>query len=144
MAHQAFSGCIPSDRLYCCATNMWVQHHNGEVRIGATDFGLHLAGEVIAFTAKPTGAEIKRGQGMGTIECHKTVLAVHAPLSFRLIAGNETAEEQPRLITLQPYNNGWMARGIPTDWETEKTQLCDAEHYKRHIRSLDPEARFDD
>lgn len=123
---------------------MWVRQQDGFVLIGATSFGLHQAGEVIAFTAKPDGAEIQRGKGMATIECHKTVLAVHAPLSFRLISGNTSAEERPTLINASPYGAGWMAQGIPLDWEEEKTSLCHAEEYKRHILSSDPEAHFDD
>ena len=77
MAHQPFSGTIPKDRLYCPRYDMWVQElDNGEVLIGATSFGIFLAGEIVAFTAKPKGAEVEYGRGMGTVECRKTVLAV--------------------------------------------------------------------
>ncbi|GHU39021.1 glycine cleavage system H protein [Betaproteobacteria bacterium] len=141
---QAFSGHIPTDRCYCQETDMWVIYHEGQVRIGATGFGIHLAGEVIAFTAKPDGAKIRRGKGMATIECHKTVLAVHAPVSFRLTAGNTQAEEHPALINSAPYTEGWMARGEPLDWEVERSLLCDADTYKQHVLSIDPEARFDE
>ena len=88
MAYTPFRGSIPDDRLYCPRHDMWVQARDGEVLIGATRFGIFLAGEVIAFTAKPNGAEIAVGRGMGTVECRKTVLAVHAPVSFVLIEGN--------------------------------------------------------
>jgi glycine cleavage system H protein len=144
MTRHSFSGRIPTDRLYCRETDMWVIYHDGQVRIGATDFGVHLAGEVIAFMAKPDGAEILRGKGMATIECHKTVLAVHAPISFRLTAGNVTAEEKPALINLAPYTEGWMACGQPFDWEAESALLCDASAYRQHVLSVDPEACFDD
>lgn len=142
MPHQAFAGRIPSDRLYCRETDMWVFEQNGEVLLGASAFGLHLAGEVIAFTSKPDHAEILRGKGMATIECHKTVIAVHAPISFRLICGNAAAEERPGLIGTDPYAAGWMARGSPTDWAREGALLCRAEEYIRHIQTIDPEARI--
>ena len=75
MAHQPFTGAIPDDRLYCPRYDMWVQElDNGEMLIGATSFGVFLAGDVIAFTAKPNGAEVEFGRGMGTLECRKTVL----------------------------------------------------------------------
>ena len=96
MAHQPFSGSIPDDRLYSPRYDMWVaERDDGEVLIGATSFGIFMAGEIIAFTAKPKGAEIDIGRGMGTVECRKTVLAVHAPISFILLEGNEAAEERP-------------------------------------------------
>ena len=141
MAHQAFSGSVPDDRLYCPAHDMWVKETGGgELLIGATAFGIFLAGEIIAFTSKPNGAEVQIGRGMGTVECRKTVLAVHAPLSFILLAGNEAAEERPNLINTDPHGAGWLARVRPLDWAGEKTGLIDGAAYRQHILTIEPEA----
>ena len=144
MAHQPFTGCIPDDRLYCPRYDMWVQElDNGEMLIGATSFGVFLAGDVIAFTAKPNGAEVEFGRGMGTLECRKTVLAVHAPISFVLLEGNEAAEEHPKLVHNTPHAEGWMARVRATNWADEKAALVDAATYRQHICKIEPEACFD-
>ena len=144
MAHTPFSGNIPDDRLYCLGHDMWVQETgDGEVLIGATSFGIFLAGEIIAFTSKPKGAEVDIGRGMGTVECRKTVLAVHAPISFTLLEGNDDAEERPKLVNNQPYTAGWMARARPSHWENEKSSLVDAASYRQHILKIEPEASFD-
>lgn len=144
MAHTPFSGNIPDDRLYCPGHDMWVQETStGEVLIGATSFGIFLAGEIIAFTSKPKGAEVDIGRGMGTVECRKTVLAVHAPISFTLLEGNDDAEERPKLVNNQPYTAGWMARARPSHWENEKSSLVDAASYRQHILKIEPEASFD-
>lgn len=145
MAHTPFSGSIPDDRLYCPRYDMWVQAgDNGEVLIGATSFGIFLAGEIIAFTAKPKGAEVELGRGMGTIECRKTVLAVHAPISFVLLEGNEAAEERPSLVNKAPYGAGWMARARPTNWQEDSATLVDASAYRAHILNIEPEASFNE
>ena len=144
MAHTPFSGNIPDDRLYCPNHDMWVQETGvDEVLIGATSFGIFLAGEIIAFTSKPKGAEVDIGRGMGTVECRKTVLAVHAPISFILLEGNDDAEERPKLVNSEPYTAGWMARARPTRWESEKLTLVDAATYRQHILKIEPEASFD-
>ena len=144
MAHTPFSGSIPDDRLYCSRYDMWVQPlGNGEVLIGASSFGIFLAGEIIAFTAKPNGAEVELGRGMGTVESRKTVVAVHAPISFVLLEGNETAEERPKRINTAPYSDGWMARARPTNWAVERATLIDAAAYRQHVLSIEPEATFD-
>jgi glycine cleavage system H protein len=143
MAHTPFSGPIPDDRLYCTAHDMWVQEAgDGELLIGATNFGIFLAGEIIAFTSKPKGAEVGIGRGMGTVECRKTVLAVHAPVSFVLLEGNDDAEERPKLVNLEPYGAGWLARARATRWAEEKSLLVDAAAYRRHILKIEPEADF--
>lgn len=144
MTHPSFSDAIPDDRLYCTEHDMWVQPlADGEARIGATGFGLYRAGEVIAFTAKPAGAEVAIGRGMGTVECRKTLLAVHAPISLRLLEGNAAAEDDPARINADPYGTGWMARVRPTAWAAERGRLVDAAAYRAHIRRIEPEARFD-
>jgi glycine cleavage system H protein len=107
--------------------------------MGATSFGLHLAGEVIAFTPKPRGAEVARGRGLGTVECAKTVLAIHAPVSIAELEGNEAAEERPALINHDPYTN-WMVRGRPTAWTDEAAGLVDAATYRRRVLAMEPEA----
>jgi glycine cleavage system H protein len=143
MARQSFSGSIPDDRLYCPRYDMWVQEVGAnELLIGVTTFGIFLAGEIIAFTGKPKGAVVELGRGMGTVESRKTVQAVHAPVSFLLLEGNDEAEERPKQVNNAPYGNGLMARVRPSRWEEEKTALVDAATYRRHILTFEPEASF--
>lgn len=139
MAQQPFHGVIPDGLLYDTGHDMWVRVEGGEVAIGATSFGIHLAGEVIAFTSKPKGADIARGRGLGTIECAKTVLAVHAPVGFVLAEGNEALEARPGLLNRDPYA-AWMARGRPTHWAEDVARLVDAAAYREHVRRIEPGA----
>ena len=136
MSRAPFRGAVPDGRLYDPDHDMWVRREGEEVVIGASAFGIFLAGEIIAFTAKPKGAEV------GTVECAKTVLAVHAPLSFALTAANEAAEERPAVLNRDPYVAGWMVRGRPTAWDTERARLVDAVSYRAHIRRIEPDAEF--
>jgi glycine cleavage system H protein len=146
MAHEPFRGSIPDDRLYCTRHDMWVLPEDApgnHVRIGATSFGIFLAGEIIAFTAKPNGAVVNIGRGLGTIECRKTVLAVHAPASLIVLEGNEAVEERPAIINTAPYDGGWMVRARLTNREAERPTLVDAAAYRRHVLAIEPEAHFD-
>jgi glycine cleavage system H protein len=139
---EIFHGTIPDGLLYDTAHDMWVRREGDEVVIGASSFGIHMAGEIIAFTAKPKGAAIERGRGLGTVECAKTVLAVHAPVGFVLSEGNEALEERPIMLNRDPYA-AWMARGRPTDWTSDSVLLVDADAYRAHILRIEPEAVFE-
>jgi glycine cleavage system H protein len=143
MNRSPFSGAVPDDLLYDPNHDMWIRREDAEVVIGATSFGIFLAGEIIAFTAKPKGAEIERDRGLGTVECAKTVLAVHAPLSFVLLEANEAAEERPAMLNRDPYVTGWMVRGRPSAWEAESSRLVDAVSYRAHIRRIEPDAEIE-
>lgn len=141
---EIFRGTIPADLLYDPEYDMWVQPDDDglTVRIGATAYGIHLAGKIIGFTCKPRGTTLERGRGIGTVESAKTVLAVHAPLGGELLEGNAAAEENPELLNRDPYGAGWMALVRPDDWRRDMDRLVDAKAYRRQIRRADPEAEF--
>ena len=141
MSAKRFYDKLPQDRLYSTRYDMWVQLLGDDrARIGATAFGLFLAGEVIAFTPKPRGALIESGRGLGTIETGKTVLAVHCPVSFELLQSNDAAEETPQLLAQDPYRVGWMIQGRLTKWAEEAALLVDAATYRAHCLSVEPAA----
>lgn len=142
MARTPFRGAVPDGLLYDPRYDMWLRREGDEVVIGATSFGLHLAGEIIAYTAKPRGAEIDNGRGLGTVECAKTVLAVHAPVALDLSEANEAAEDRPDLINRDPYGAGWMVRGRPRDWDRDRPGLVDAAAYRAHILAVEPDGEI--
>lgn len=143
MPHQPFHGAVPDGLLYDPRHDMWVREleDSDEVLIGITAFGVFLAGEIIAFTAKPKGAEVDCGRGLGTVESAKTVLAVHAPLAFTLLAANEALEERPQPINKDPYA-AWLVRARPRDWQADRERLVDAAAYRAHILAVEPAASF--
>ena len=144
MAQEAFIGSIPADRLFDPATDMWVVNNaDGSVTVGATDFGLWLAGGIIAFTCKPRGAEVGAGRGLGTIESAKTVVSVRSPVALRLTEPNEAAEEKPALLNSDPFGEGWMARGEPLDWAVDSARLVVAADYREHCLRVAPDASVD-
>ena len=79
---------------------------------------------------------------MGTVECRKTVLAVHAPISFILLEGNEAAEERPGLVMIASYGAGLDGTRPAHPLGRGKALLIDAAAYRRHVLAVEPEATF--
>ena len=142
MTRTVFSGRIPDDLLYDPVHDMWVRIEGDKVVIGASSYGIFLAGKIIGFTAKPRGAEVAAGRSLGTIECAKTVLAVHSPVAIVLTQANEDLEERAAPVNSDPYGAGWMVRGRPASWETDRQRLMDAATYRAHILQQEPGAQF--
>lgn len=144
MQRTFFQGTVPDDRLYDRETNMWIQPDDDcrIVTIGATAYGIFLSGTIIGFTSKPKGATIECDRGLGTVECAKTVIAVHAPISFELIEANEAAEEAPDLLNRDPYGIGWMVKARPLNWLHDMGRLVASRAYRQHIRRAEPNAVF--
>ncbi len=141
MPRPPFRGAVPDGLLYDIRYDMWVREEADGVAIGITAFGVFLAGEIIAFTAKPKGAEVDAGRGLGTVESAKTVLAVHAPCAFTLSEANEALEERPAPINDDPYA-AWLVRGRARDWAADRARLVDAAAYRAHVLAVEPDASF--
>lgn len=138
--NDACAGRPPDDRWYDPARDMWVRRQGDQVEIGATPEGIAMAGRILAFTCKPRGASVRRGGGLGTVECAKTVIAVHSPVAFEICEGNDALEDAPDGLNRDAYR-AWMARGRATDWDADRASLVDASTY-RSLRANDqPDAR---
>ncbi len=57
---------------------------------------------------------------MGVMETGKTAVAIHAPLSCRIIEANSSAVDNIHLIITDPYGAGWLFRVEPTALDTER------------------------
>ena len=70
-------GCtFPTDRFYDAQCNVWLKPDGrGNVVLGATAFGVALAGEFIEFVPKPAGTRVDAGRAVGLL-VHQTIVWV--------------------------------------------------------------------
>jgi glycine cleavage system H protein len=142
MARERFQGRFPQDLLYDIRADVWVRRSGDELTIGATSYGAHFAGEILAFTPKRVGAEVEAERSIGVVEVAKTMVAIHAPLSLRIAAVNEQALQRPALINDDPYGAGWLVRAAPLRWQDEKARLVGRDAYVAHVLAAEPDAEI--
>jgi glycine cleavage system H protein len=123
-------GALPADLLYAAEEDMWVRvEPDGKTTVGTT----HLVaahGQFVFFAPRPAGTEIARGRSLGVMETAKTAVAIHAPLSCRIIEANPAVERDATLITKEPYEAAWLFRIEPTALEAERATLMDVTQYR--------------
>jgi glycine cleavage system H protein len=115
--------------LYAAEQDMWVLPENdGTLRVGAT----HLVashGQFMLFTPRPLGTEVARDHSLGVMETAKTAVAIHAPVSGRIVEVNAAVVDDVTLIERDPYGAGWIFRLEPTALEIERSALQDMAGY---------------
>lgn len=115
--------------LYAAAQDMWVlPEPDGTLRVGAT----HLAashGQFMLFTPRPVGTEVARDHSLGVMETAKTAVAIHAPVSGRIVETNAAAVDDVALVARDPYGAGWLFRLQPTALDAERDTLMDMASY---------------
>lgn len=124
---------LAPDVFYAAEQDMWVRlEADGLARVGAT----HVVaghGQFMLFTPRPRGTEVTRDQSLGVMETAKTAVAIHAPLSGRLLEANATAVADVDLVTRDPYGAGWLFLLQPSAWASERAALMTASDYARWL-----------
>lgn len=124
---------LSPDVLYAPEQDMWVRFEaDGTARVGAT----HLVaahGQFMLFTPRPVGTEIARDRSLGVMETVKTAVAVHAPLSCRIVEVNTSAVDNIHFVITDPYGAGWLMRVEPTQLDAERGTLMDAAAYRTWV-----------
>lgn len=120
---------LPADLLYAPEQDMWVRlEADGTVRVGAT----HLVaahGQFMLFTPRPVDTVIERDRSLGVMETAKTAVAIHAPISGRIVEFNPAVVDDIALVERDPYGEGWLFRLAPSALDAERTALQDGASY---------------
>jgi glycine cleavage system H protein len=125
---------LANDCLYAPEQDMWVRlGADGRARIGATHL-VSAHGQFMLFTPRPAGSTIERDRSMGVMETGKTAVAIHAPLSCRIVESNSSAVDNVHLIITDPYGAGWLFTVEPIALEAERAQLMDVLAYREWLQ----------
>lgn len=102
---------FPEDALYDLDNNVWVRLVDKKIAIlGITSVHAALAGKLGKVNFKPTGANVRKGQSVATIESVKYFGVVRTPLSGTVVERNTNLEKQPKLANDFPYGDGWFVK----------------------------------
>ncbi len=107
----------------------WAKGEEGLVRVGVSDFLQKTVGDVAFFTLPPAGEEIETGGFAGTMETIKTTVDLVSPVSGIIREVNPALEDNPQLVNLDPYGEGWVMKVEPRDWEADQKKLLSAASY---------------
>ena len=117
---------FPED-LYYEKNHFWAKEDgNGNVTIGATDFFQQLAGEIVFIELPMEGTKVEQGKSFSSLESGKWVGKIFSPFSGEIVETNEELEDSPELINESPYDEGWIAKIKPSDFDGEEGNLMKA------------------
>jgi glycine cleavage system H protein len=121
----AVRGCnIPEDLLYHVDNNVWVrQEGDGTATVGLTSYACALAGQIVSYTPKKVGKDVKKDKSCATVESGKWVGPAKTPVGGEVVATNEAVAANPGLINSDPYGEGWLVKVKAGDWDGDSGEL---------------------
>lgn len=118
-------GCnIPEDLYYNVDSNVWASRDaEGIITVGMTSYACSLSGQIVSYTPRKIGKQVKKNKSCATVESGKWVGPVNAPVAGEVIAVNSLLDTQPDLINTDPYGEGWIVKMLPQDWVEDSREL---------------------
>ena len=121
---------IPPNLFYT-ESHEWILVENNNATIGITDFAQGELGDIVYLPEE--GSDAVKGSAFGTIEAVKTVSDLYVPLSGRVIEINQSLDDEPELVNLDPYGEGWIFK-IELSGEAQTKNLLSADEYSDIVR----------
>ncbi|EAC5127293.1 glycine cleavage system protein GcvH [Listeria monocytogenes] len=120
---------LPKDLLYT-EEHEWVKTDDGSYVIGITDFAQDQLGDIVFVELPEVGDTVTKGDSIGSIESVKTVSDFYAPVTGKVVAVNETLEDEPELINSNPYDTGWILKLEEVE-EADVKALLSSDDYEK-------------
>ena len=118
-------GCnLPDELLYDVENNIWYREHDdGTVTVGMTVVAAAMAGQIVAITPKRAGRKVVPGRSCATVESGKWVGPAKLLSGGEVVEVNDNIVQSPALANSDPYQEGWIMRVKPLEWDATKEHL---------------------
>ena len=122
---------IPSQLKYT-KDHEWISVEGDIATVGITDFAQRELGDIVYVEVETIGETLNADEVFGTVEAVKTVSDLFLPVSGEIIEFNESLEDTPEEVNLNPYSNGWMIKMKVSNID-DLSSLLNAEQYQELI-----------
>lgn len=122
---------IPEDLAFS-EEHEWISVDSDIATIGITDYAQSQLGDIVFVELPEVGAELKKGESMGTVEAVKTVEDIYAPVSGEVVEANQDLEDNADMVNDDPYGAGWIVK-IRMEDPSELDDALSATDYRDHI-----------
>jgi glycine cleavage system H protein len=116
-------------------THEWTHLEGNVVTIGISKFAADQLTDITYIELPDVGDHVFKGQDFGSIETVKAVSELYSPIDGEVIAINEKLEEDPNLITREPFTGGWLIKVQVEKPSADLGALLSPEQYAKQVES---------
>jgi glycine cleavage system H protein len=110
----------------------WVLVSGDSGTIGITDHAQHELGDIVFVDLPRLGAQLKRGETMGSVESVKAVSDIYAPVSGEVTETNAILAKTPEKLNEDPHGEAWLIKVKLSDL-AEVGELLSAADYQAYV-----------
>ena len=119
--------------ILCSKTHEWVLEEGNSVTVGLTDYAVEQLGDIVFVELPEVGAEFAKDEVFATIESVKAASEIYMPVSGKVVEINEALLNAPETINESVYEDGWLVKIEPSNFQEESTELMEYEDYQEEV-----------
>ena len=115
--------------IFFTENDTWAYVNKTIARIGVTDYVQQNLSDILFFNTPEVGKKVNQFDEVGSVESAKAVFEVISPVSGTILRFNKELEEHPEWVNENPYEKGWIAEILLSDFEEDKDLLLRSQEY---------------
>lgn len=112
----------------------WAFLEGDTCTVGISQFAVDQLTDVIYIDLPDPGDPVAAGDSFGEIESVKAVSDLYSPVTGDVIAVNENLQNDPTIVSKDPYGAGWLIK-VKVEEGTTLDQLMTAARYQEQVAS---------
>ncbi len=121
---------FPDDCYYeGTGSYLWAKPEGDNIRVGLTNLGLTLAGDIVYLEIPGQGDSVTAGETFGLVETVKATAELNAPVSGEVVEINQEAADDPSTLK----DSSWFIVVKPSNLDGDLSGLMDAEKAKEYF-----------
>jgi glycine cleavage system H protein len=123
---------MDESKLLYAQTHEWAMIDGDCCIVGITRFAVEQLTDIVYIELPVKGAQVSAGKPFGVIESVKAVSDLYAPLAGEVIDVNQRVANDPAILSVDPYENGWMIK-IRLAGKPDTSKLKDKRAYDEQV-----------
>ncbi len=110
----------------------WVHAESGLGTVGITDHAQHELGDIVFVDLPKVGAQLTKGESLGSVESVKAVSDIYSPVSGEVAEVNELLATSPEKLNEDPHGAAWLVK-VKLSEPDEINKLLPVGDYQTYI-----------
>jgi glycine cleavage system H protein len=112
----------------------WAFLEGDTCTVGISQFAVDQLTDIIYIDLPDVDDPVALGDSFGEIESVKAVSDLYAPVTGDVVAVNESLQNDPTIISKEPYKAGWLIK-VKVEKGTTLDHLMTLEQYQKQVAS---------
>ena len=112
----------------------WASLDGDICTVGITKFAVDQLTDVVYIELPDVGDHVFKGESFGEIESVKAVSELYSPVNGEVVSINDKLENDPAIVSNDPYGKGWMVK-IKVEPGSTLEHMLTLTNYEKQVAS---------